>query len=308
MADILDYAVEISNKCGVSITKEEVLFRYNEPHRYWHTIKHIYEVLNDSKHLYETHKLSLSEYYAFLISGIFHDIVYNTRKDNNEEKSCELLKKYINFDCEDSKEFPSKKDKELCIERCLSLIMGTKTHDGKASLIKKFNELDTKILVSPFIDMLDWEKKIYNEYKWVGWKKYKKGRIKFLMECLGKYPMNASNIKNLIDYINRKQLKIAYYYYEIDKLDNDITSDKYDNLFDDTKIIICRGEDKNSDLKKQIFDFQKRFKKYEVLVFNQNPLKDFLSKKNGNIFIIKDKNIKNYDNTFENLKIKTIYV
>ena len=174
---LLDLAINISNKCGINISKEEISSIYNEPHRYWHTIDHIYDMLVDTENLYKDKKLSEFEYHIFLISILFHDSVYNTRRKDNEEKSRDLMVGLFNPDVNDTTEFKSKHDRELSIVKCSSLIMGTKNHDGLDSLSKKFNNIDSKILTSTFIDMLNWENKIYKEYKWVGWRKYKKNRI-----------------------------------------------------------------------------------------------------------------------------------
>lgn len=188
--ELLYEAVKIARSYGFNITPEIILERYNEPHRYWHTPEHLNDLFENINELYENSEITYEEYEILLISTIFHDIVYDPKRNDNEEKSVEyMMSTYTENDC------PIDKIKEI--------IIGTKTHISNDPLSIIFNKLDANILDSSFGDMLDWENKIYKEYEWAGQEKYKKGRIEFLQKSIKYHPHNSQNIRQLIDYLEK---------------------------------------------------------------------------------------------------------
>jgi predicted metal-dependent HD superfamily phosphohydrolase len=188
----LNKAVNICVLYGFDITLSDVISKYSEPHRFWHTVEHLYKLLDGINELYENKKINQTDFNYLNISTIFHDIVYDTRKNDNEEKSVKyMLSKYNNIINDD-------------VKIIIDIILSTKTHISNNKLCQKFIKLDTQILDSQFIDMLDWENKIYEEYKWVGLKIYKKKRVEFLLGSIKKHKDNEMNIKKLIDYVRIK--------------------------------------------------------------------------------------------------------
>jgi pantetheine-phosphate adenylyltransferase len=158
---------------------------YSESHRYYHTWEHIENIFNTLKII----DLTDEEILAIL----FHDIVYDPRKEDNEENSVWFLKKHWDLNYENELKIIS------------DLIMFTKNHIGVNSLIKA----DNKILNSAFFQMLDWEHKIFKEYQFCPLDIYIKKRIKFLNSV--KTEKNENEIIELINYITSKTYHIGIY-------------------------------------------------------------------------------------------------
>lgn len=298
---LLQEAVDIARSYGLDITIETVMEKWNEPHRYWHTPNHLYEMLDGIKDLYEDKKINEKEYHILVIAAIFHDIVYDTKRKDNEEKSVEYMMSLFDADYSENQDI-----KKIC-----DIIIGTKTHDSKDGLNKKFNKLDTFILDSSFIDMLDWENKIYKEYKWVGWKQYKKGRIEFLLGTIKEHSYNVLNIKNLIDYINKKVPKVGICYYEIDKLppinkyiEN---NNKINSLFDIITIVIIYN--KNTYNKEKIKEYSV-CADYEFVALSEDSFVGYISKQQGDVSVVKDLKLSEYYNKdIENrIKDKSFFI
>jgi predicted metal-dependent HD superfamily phosphohydrolase len=129
-----------------------------------------------------------------VVVGIFHDIIYDPQRKDNEEKSAELLMSY------------SKTGMSLWlsnnIENAKKLILATKTHDKIHELISNFNKFDCSILDRGFADLLKWGEQIYKEYEFAG-ELYKDRRIKFLELSIPDHMENLENLNRLIKYIKR---------------------------------------------------------------------------------------------------------
>ena len=304
---LISNAVDICKEYGFDITFETVMKHWTEPHRYWHLPSHLKEMLEGIKELYKDKKVTKKEYEILVIAAVFHDIVYDPRRKDNEEKSVDfmmyLLPNRVGVHYED-------------IDKIREIIMATKTHDSKEGLSKKFNKLDTQILDATFIDMLDWEDKIYKEYKWVGWKEYKKGRIQFLLSCIKTHTHNVLNIKNLIDFVNKKVPRIGICYYEIDKLPTinkfiEI-NDKMDNIFDNIIVLITYN---NSNYNKEKIKEYGVCSSYEFMAMNEESAVAYVARQSDNITIVKESRLINdYNKEVEKQmsdkveEFRTIYV
>jgi predicted metal-dependent HD superfamily phosphohydrolase len=63
----------------------DVLGRYSEPHRHYHTYQHIAECFEKVRDI-----ISLAEHPAEIgVSLWFHDVIYDTRRHDNEERSAD---------------------------------------------------------------------------------------------------------------------------------------------------------------------------------------------------------------------------
>jgi pantetheine-phosphate adenylyltransferase len=193
--NLLKEASNISLLYGFEITPEIIVERYSEPHRYWHTPSHLYHLLKEIKELYKFGKLTQAEYHILVIVAIFHDIVYDPKRTDNEEASVGFM--MSTFEPENVKLNPE-------IRKISDIILGTKTHDSKDKLSIIFNKLDTSILDANFNELLDWEMKIYKEYEWVGVDTYKKKRIEFIKDSIKDHPENSINLKKLIKFIKKE--------------------------------------------------------------------------------------------------------
>jgi predicted metal-dependent HD superfamily phosphohydrolase len=197
---LLEEGVSYAQEFGIDITVEEVIKRYSENHRFWHTLEHLEDVMLKIYYLLGN-TITWNEYKILLVVAIFHDIVYDPKRKDNEEKSVEYMRSCI-YGLSSMNvlrvSFPT-------IKEISDIILATKHHKSKERLSVIFNSIDTSVIDEPFQVLIEWEDGIYNEFKWVGKEEYKKGRLDFLENyALKNHPYNKNNLMKLIDYVNKK--------------------------------------------------------------------------------------------------------
>lgn len=241
----------IKNKCeNLSIPVSE-LERYNEPHRFYHNFEHICSMVENAN------KFGILTDDLFL-SIVFHDIVYNPKRNDNEEESVNVLRKYISN------------------ENVEKAILETKTHNPSFELSKYLSHLDLEILKTDFKGFVEFEKNIFKEYQFVDYSVYKTERVKVL-ETL---KVESSKI----DYVNNRAVKIAVYpgsFNPFHKGHYDILK-KAENVFD--KVIIARG--KNPDKQNELADLPTALEFHQVDNY-EGLLTDYVSSKEYDLSIIR---------------------
>lgn len=190
IADNITQAVWLINQYGIDITEAEVRRRYSEPNRHFHTTEHLNDVLS---HIFEDYPYT-DDMASMVIAAIFHDIVYDPQRKDNEERSIEVLEFYIN---------DSEKNLDI-IEQGKKIILATKTHDKIHKLISDFNNYDCSILDKDLPDLLKWEEQIRKEYSFAPWDVYKERRLRFLNLSLPNHKHNENNLLSLIKKLEEK--------------------------------------------------------------------------------------------------------
>lgn len=192
-----------------------ILEMYNEPHRYYHNMDHIETMINDGKN-----RNVLSD--DLLLAIIFHDIIYEPKSNDNEQKSAELFYSYIKND------------------EIKQAILDTKTHIPTTELSKHLCNLDLSILRKDYKTFIDFENKIFKEYQFVDYKIYKEKRLEVLIK-LGVNP-------EWLNYVEYRTPKIAIYTGSFNPFHKGHLNilEKAEQIFD--KVIIARGinPDKNN--------------------------------------------------------------
>lgn len=191
-----------------------VLLRYDEPQRFYHTWEHIEDLLKQAIDTYGVKQLDRVPEDIFL-AIVFHDIIYNPKANDNEEKSAELFYSYI-------------KDDEV-----YNAILETKTHKATSVLSKLLCKLDLAILGSSYTKFIDFEHKIFKEYQFHDYKLYQKGRVEILKGLGVK--------KEYIDYVANRKPSIAVYAGSFNPFHKGHLNilQKAEQIFD--KVIIARG-------------------------------------------------------------------
>lgn len=216
-----------------TISKREldiIINHYNEPHRFYHNFDHIIfmveSVIEQEKQLNE--KILTTD---LLFAILYHDIVYDPKRNDNEEKSAELFKKYKpNY------------DGSLLSKNIYNAILETKNHKPTSDLSRKLTMLDLEVLYQDFNIFSEYEDKIFKEYQFVDYKTYVEKRV----EILKGFDVDSV----FIDYVRNKKPKIAVYCGSFNRFHRghlDIL-EKAEAIFD--KVIIARGinPDKNNTL------------------------------------------------------------
>lgn len=140
------------------LSKEDEIFnlildKYSEPHRYYHNLQHISELYNKIS----LWNLNSTQAKTIVMAIVFHDIVYDPKATDNEEKSNELFLNYF---------------KDLTIAPKVSkLILATKNHSihpvGEDPILDIFLDLDLSILGTSEFEFKNYEKNVREEYKFV---------------------------------------------------------------------------------------------------------------------------------------------
>ena len=144
---------------------------YSETHRAYHTLKHIVDCIKEFQDM-----PYISEHPNEIEMALwFHDIIYDTRAKDNEEKSAKLA-----YDVAERMVMP-----EFFNKRVYDLILTTKhreiPNDTDSQVLV---DIDLSILGKPKKEFNDYELNIRKEYLWVPEEQYKLGRSTILKNFL----------------------------------------------------------------------------------------------------------------------------
>jgi pantetheine-phosphate adenylyltransferase len=187
------YSQELLNKYGIRADINMILDIWNESHRKFHNLDHLSDLVGQINESHSEGVLDEKQTEKLLITAMFHDIVYEPDRQDNEERSAEFL---MNL-CED------KSNKDILEIR--DAILDTKHHLSASPLAETFNRFDMNVIERDFDHLMKWEEGISAEYvPFYGEEMYKEGRLKFLESLLDKYPTNMENLIRLIDVVKGK--------------------------------------------------------------------------------------------------------
>jgi predicted metal-dependent HD superfamily phosphohydrolase len=146
--------------------KQGLIHRYTEPHRYYHNLEHIEDMLIKYSKIHDQClKRSEHDKIAMLLAIIFHDVVYDPARDDNEKKSGQfMLTTFAHLELDIPLE---------ALNLACKLIEDTKA-------INLFNALDWSILGSEPKRYQKYQKAIRLEYQFVANDIYIPERIKVM--------------------------------------------------------------------------------------------------------------------------------
>jgi predicted metal-dependent HD superfamily phosphohydrolase len=153
---------------------ERLAVQYAEPHRHYHSIAHVHALLS---HL-ERYR-ALAKEPALITAAIwYHDAVYDTRRDDNEERSAALTQS----------ELASIAWPEPAVRRVAEMILATRAHqaDPADSDMLLFLDLDLSILGTRPDAYADYCSAVRAEYQWVPEADYAQGRSRVLHAFLAR--------------------------------------------------------------------------------------------------------------------------
>jgi predicted metal-dependent HD superfamily phosphohydrolase len=150
---------------------ETLIQRYSEPHRKYHTTRHLEECFarlseleNRAEHLGE---LELALW--------FHDAVYDVRRSDNEERSAASAGKYLR----------NANASAEVIHRIHSLILGTCRHEPTSDIDAAIlSDVDLWILAAPPERFQEYEQQIREEYRYVPGPLFRRKRKQVLEEFM----------------------------------------------------------------------------------------------------------------------------
>lgn len=164
--------------CSSGVWFEKMISLYSEPHRYYHNLQHISELLNKAKNLVKIYNLSVSEANCLMTAIWFHDAVYNPMSKTNEDDSIKLLNDFV-----DDVNLLNLDELKIVSE----MIAATKNHLNHPrgnKLIDLFLDLDLSILGASSVRFNEYCDQIRQEYIFVDDKTYSVERKKILNHFL----------------------------------------------------------------------------------------------------------------------------
>jgi predicted metal-dependent HD superfamily phosphohydrolase len=130
-------------------TRASLITLYNEPHRVYHNLTHVYDCLAELEE-YDAAEPMNQRGYALVEAAIwFHDAVYNPKSELNVENSVLLLPKLAAFSTMDNINGPYY-DLALRRSEIGELILMTKNHWPMNELGKTLCDIDLSILGKPW--------------------------------------------------------------------------------------------------------------------------------------------------------------
>ena len=189
---------ELLTRWHITMSQEEILERWSEPHRAYHGPAHLADLLAQINRHVElgTHRvpspgifdteLSTREREILTLAAIFHDIIYNPRRADNEAQSADLFLNSVAMDKDNAD-----------IQEIATIIRDTKDHVPSTHLSTIFSHMDMDVVRRPYEELLKWEAGIHHEYKHVPSIAYVVVRARFLGQMIKKYPENAVALRRL---------------------------------------------------------------------------------------------------------------
>lgn len=181
-----------------SLKKElwsEIEQNYSSKKRHYHTLQHLENLLIQLTKV----KDEIENWDTVLFTLYYHDIIYDSLKSDNEEKSAQLAEKRMN---------QISVDKNI-IELCVNQILATKLHLASSNRdINFFIDADLSILGQPWETYLDYCKNVRQEYSSYPDLVYNSGRKKVLNHFLHMERIFKTDIFHL-QYENQAKLNLS---------------------------------------------------------------------------------------------------
>ena len=149
----------------------DVLLRYSEPHRHYHTGQHLAECFEKVQDI-----ISLGEHPAEVRVGLwFHDAIYDTRRHDNEQQSADWARSA-------ARELGARSENA---QRIHDLIMFTRHSAAPVGVdAHVLVDADLSILGAPPARFREYEAQVRSEYAWVPDEMFRTTRAQILKELL----------------------------------------------------------------------------------------------------------------------------
>lgn len=205
----LDLCLNLSNDEEVKKNVfNSLVTLYSEPHRAYHNLKHVHNLLGWAENCGE----KIEDFQTLSFAIWFHDAIYDTRRNDNEEQSANLaVAKLRSLKVSDA---------QIAIVR--QVILATKTHDLTDLNFdgRLFLDLDLSIFGADELAYQAYSRAIRREYDFVPELLYRNGRQQILQNflkrdfiysteiCQEKFELSArENIQREIVELSKTEIK-----------------------------------------------------------------------------------------------------
>ena len=151
--------------------------RYSEPHRFYHSLAHIDNLFITTSTIREFSGTVEPDYSTIVALAIwFHDVIYDTHANDNEEKSAEYAETVLT----------RLNVRQAVLDRVKTLVLATKNHQASTNDLtcQIFLDADLAILSATPHEYNQYAQAIRQEYAWIPLNEYRVGRKRVLESFL----------------------------------------------------------------------------------------------------------------------------
>jgi len=172
---------------------KELPVRWSEPHRKYHGVGHLIDVLHEMEDDSRFSDLDVFSKHALCLAAFFHDAIYKPLEKNNEDLSIAYFVHCYKNNNEQFKDV-------IC-----NLIETTKRRKRPSNKLEQiFWDADNAQFKKSYPTFLKIEKQIREEFSVVPRDQYKKARLVFLESCIGTFGAQADkNLLKISEYVER---------------------------------------------------------------------------------------------------------
>ena len=229
----------------------DILDKWNASYRYYHGYNHLFDILikmDKDGYKWYSDKVNDELVDKLFLLAVFHDVIYDPKKDNNEIESVRYYRSKMVRNC----------DEDVC----------TTILDTEKGLFYKLNPLSEvfirnydryNLYSGTFNEILNNTKLLFKEQQFLDFKIWKERQIKFLEN----YRNDNKNIEHVIEYIKNWEPKIGVYagsFNPFHKGHHNILQ-KAEKIFD--KVIIAKGINPEKD-KNECFELPEILKYHQI--------------------------------------------
>ncbi|NJL61457.1 MAG: hypothetical protein HC903_06035 [Methylacidiphilales bacterium] len=185
----------INDEVTIKKTFTLIVDNYSSLGRYYHNLEHIEQVLITIELLKKNTNFSQS----VDLAAWFHDIIYDSQAQDNEERSAEYGRKLL---------IPLNIDDDIIDNTC-RLILNTKYHKAEINDFDSYVLLDAdlSILGSNLEEYHNYSKAIRQEYSWVADEKYIASRKVILESFLQRRIFFTDELFNRLEFAARENIQ-----------------------------------------------------------------------------------------------------
>ena len=254
------------------------LDKWSEPHRYYHGLNHLSKLLEDISSLWDSCDWSIENKEKMDLLALFHDVVYDPRKNDNECASVKFIKDLRLMDITQSNYYELQeilvaidytkysKDADFSKLECDNFIRMFCYLDI-GGLTNKFNNETTTSLIAREMAML-------KEFQFVDFPTYRKKRIEFLQN----FPHFKSGVQSVVDFLTNYRPKIGVYPgsfnpFSVGHLD---ILEQAEKIFDKVIVVVGRNPDKDVNVLSTNYVFPQNILPFHEVVSYNGLLSDYL--------------------------------
>ena len=179
---------------------ERIFAAYQQPHRYFHTLNHLYEICR----LVVKLGLGRQSTAELLLVALFHDVYWYPQGTRNEQNSAcvfDLMQPAM------GNALPDEARKAV-----REIIISSKGQTPISPIARRFHECDCDVFLhgTP-VDLLAYEFQIFREFQGLNMVEYRKGREGFFNRFSRRFPECKTNMRFLVEYLERRRPRVGIY-------------------------------------------------------------------------------------------------